>query len=653
MRKLLSTFIGLLVVFLTFGGFAYAYNEAPMLHEQVEAGLLPPVEERLPENPLVIKPLREVGKYGGTWVRWSTSRSWSYVRMMMYGHSPIRWEDDGLAIEPNWVESWESNPEATVWTFNIRKGVRWSDGHPLTTEDFMFWWNDMVLNLEMSDPVPDMFIAGGETALIEALDDYTFRVTYKEPAPLLIERLCMWPNAGHGERLIVPAHYLKQYHPDYSDFDNFEVFEEKMEWWVNPECPVLSEWMPAEHEPARRLILTRNPYFYAIDTEGNQLPYIDTIEVNYVENMEMIKLRLLNGEGHMQLRPYIDMSDMAMFQKNASNAGYNLHLWNSGSGTGPIVYLNWNHPDPDKMELYRMPEFRRALSLAINRSRMHKMVHYTTGELTTGTFSPNAIEFHRTETGKALYEEWRDMYVEYDPDAASAILDSIGVVDQNGDGWRDLPNGEPLTLRIDMDVAAEKIYTQSSEMTKADWEAIGLRTSLNPVDGSQMGIMDQTATFDVRDSWGLSDGPNFLVFPQWVAPIDLSRWAPLNGAWYSVQGTAKAQMDLDKDPRDRTPPREAPEPGGPVDRLQKLYDIAKVETDEDKRDELVHQMIRIHIDEGPFFIGTVAQFPRPLVVSNKMHNVPDGDDLPLGGYTDPWIMSYPAITNPAQYWLDE
>ena len=190
-------------------------------------------------------------------------------------------------------------------------------------------------------------------------------------------------------------------------------------------------------------------------------------------------------------------------------------------------------------------------------------------------------------------------------------------------------------------------------MTKADWEAIGIKTLLNPVDGSQMGIMDQTATFDIRDSWGLSDGPNVLVFPQWIVPIDLSRWAPLNGAWYSVQGTAKATQDLEKAPRDRTPPREEPEAGGPVDRLQKLYDIAKVETDEAKRDALVHQMIRIHIEEGPFFIGSISKFPRPFIVSRKMHNVPDGSDLPLGGYTDPWIMSYPAITNPAQYWLED
>ncbi|NLK07687.1 MAG: ABC transporter substrate-binding protein [Firmicutes bacterium] len=571
----------------------------------------------------------------------------------MYGHSPIRWIDDGLGIEPNWVESWESNADATVWTLNIRKGTRWSDGHLLTSEDFMFWWNDMVLNLEMSDPVPDMFIAGGETASIEALDQYTLQVTYREPAPLLPERLAMWPNAGHGERLIVPSHYLKQFHPDYSDSKDFEIFEEKMEWWFNPDCPVLTEWMPVDHQPARKLVLERNPYYYGVDTEGNQLPYIDTIEVNYVEDMEVVKLKLLNGEADMQVRPYVAMSDFAMLKKGEDAGGYNMYLWDSGSGTGPIFYPNWNHPDLEKRELYRSREFKAALSLALDRDRMQKMLFFNLGEKTTGTFSPKAIEFHRTEEGKELYAKWRDLYVEYEPERAETLLDSIGVVDQDGNGWRDLPSGAPLMVRIDFDATASKTDIQANEMAKADWEAVGIRTQLNPVDGAALSMMDKTASFDIRDSWELGDGPNHIVFPQWIVPIDLSRWAPLNGAWYSVQGTAKADMELDKDPRDRTPPREAPEPGGPVDRLQKLYDIVKIERDAEKRDALVKKMVKIHIEEGPFFIGTIADYPRAVIVNKKLRNVPDGKDLALGGFVNPTIMVYPAITNPAQYWFDE
>ncbi len=651
MLKRLSVLMVALLAVVALSSVALAYNEAPMLSEKVKAGLLPPVDERLPENPMVIKPLREVGKYGGTWVRQGMDRNWAHVRMLMYGHSPIRWEDDGMAIVGNWVEKWESNADRTLWTLHVRKGIKWSDGAPMTANDFMFWWNDMVLNNEMSDPVPDMFISGGETAEITAPDDYTIQVKFAETAPLLPERLAMWVNGGHGERMIVPAHYLKQFHPDYSDAEDFEVFEEMMEWWFNPECPVLTEWMPVQHEVSRRLILERNPYYYAVDTAGNQLPYIDRIEVNMVEDLEVIKLKILNGEADMQVRPYLATSDLSMMKKGEASGNFKVLLWDSGSGTGPIFYPNWTHPDPDKKELYRMPEFRRALSLAINRPRMQKMLYFGLGEITTGTFSPKAAEYNRTEEGAATFQEWKTAYSDYDPERAKKLLDSIGVVDTNGDGWREMPNGKPLSVRIDRNAATNRTDTQANEMVKADWEAIGVRTLLNPVDGSQMTLFDSSGTFDWHDSWELGDGPNHLVFPQWIVPIDVSRWAPLNGGWYSVQGTSKEGTELDKAPRDRSPVREQPEAGGPVERLQKLYDLAKVEPDEARRDELVLEMIRIHIEEGPFFIGTVANYPRIVVVSNKMKNVPDKDDLALGGFVNPWIVPYPAVTNPAQYWM--
>ena len=140
MRKVsvLSVIALVLTLVCTSAAFA-AYNEAPMLAEKVKAGLLPPVEERLPENPVVITPYHGIGQYGGTWVRFGTSTSFSEVRMCMYGHSPLRWTDS-LEIVGNWVESWESNEDKTEWTLHIRKGIKWSDGYPFTSADFMFWW---------------------------------------------------------------------------------------------------------------------------------------------------------------------------------------------------------------------------------------------------------------------------------------------------------------------------------------------------------------------------------------------------------------------------------------------------------------------------------------------------------------------------------
>lgn len=638
---LVSSFVG-----------AAGYAEAPQLAALVAAGELPPVEERLPQEPMVVTPLREVGQYGGTWYRYGTSQDWSDVRMKMYGFSPLRWVDDGLGIVGNWVQHWEANEDATLWTLHIRQGIKWSDGEPLTSADFMFWWEDMVLNPEMSDPVPDMYTAAGQPAEISAPDDFTIVIQYAEPSPLLPERLAMWPNAGLGERQIAPKHYLTQFHPDYSDeYTNFEVFEERMEWWTNPEAPVLSEWMVVEHQPGQRLVLERNPFFYAVDTEGNQLPYIDGMVTYFAENAEVVKLQWMQGQVDMQVRPYAQITDLTMLIDAQDQGDYTIEFWDSGTGTANTWFPNWNHPEDKKRELYRKPEFGQALSHAINRDTMQSMAFYGFGEPTTGTFSAKAAEFNRTEEGRQLFEEWRTSYMAYDPEKAMQLLDSIGVVDQNGDGWRQMPDGEELTLRIDYNAGTAQSDIQSNEMVKETWEAIGLKTELNPMDGSALQVLQRSAQYDIHNSWGVSDGPNIWVFPHWLVPVDQSRWAPLYGSWYQqVQaGTAADQNHLA--PRDRTPPRAEPDPDGPVARLQAIYDKARVEVDEAKRDQYAFEVVRIHIDEGPFVPGGVGAIPIPILVANHMRNVPTGEELASGGFVRPWIMVYPAITMPAQYWM--
>ena len=308
--------------------------------------------------------------------------------------------------------------------------------------------------------------------------------------------------------------------------------------------------------------------------------------------------------------------------------GYKVILWDSGSGTGPILYPNWNHPDDAKREVYRMPEFRRAMSMALNRQRMQSMLFFGLGERSTGTLSPKAAEFHRSEAGRQAYLDWRDSYVEYNPEEAKRLLDSIGVVDRDGDGWRDLPNGDPLVIRIDFNAAAQRFDVQTNELAEVDLEAIGLNVQLNPVDSSQLSLMDANATFDVHNSYGVSDGPNLLVFPQWLVPIDVSRWAPLNGGWYSVQGTAKEGTELDKAPRERSPIREQPEPGGPIERLQALYDLAKVEPDVAKRDSWPWRWYGFTLKK--VLHRNHCQPLSAVIVSNKMRNAPTNDDLAIG-----------------------
>ncbi len=653
-NKSLTLLIGLILVFsLSWGVMGVSENQAPELQEAVAEGELEPLADRLPDEPLIFEPAEDIGQYGGTWNRYGTAEDFGHVRMSFYGHSLLRWVDDGLGIEENLVTDWEQNEDATEWTLWFREGVKWSDGEPMTVDDIIFWWEDMVLDTEFPDAVPDIFMAGGETVEMVKIDDYTLRLEYEAPAPLVPERLAMWPNSGIGERMIVPGHYLKQYHPEYSEDGDYEALEEHVEWWIETDTPVLTAWNPVEYEPGEHIIYERNPYFYATDPEGNQLPYIDGIEVLFQADDEVAKLQLAEGNSDFQIRPSIlHVEDVSMLQSNAEEQGFEVIMWDSGSGTGPIYYPNHNHPDEEKRGLYRNPEFLRALSHAINRDRVNRMVYYDLGTPTTGTFSPKAAEYH-TEKGQEVYENWRDLAVEHDPEKAEELLDEVGVVDQNGDGWRQMPSGEELILRIDADAEAGEEYVHTNELVQEDWEAIGIQTMINPVDGAQLGIMDEQAEFDIRDSWELGDGPNHLVFPQWMVPIDQSRWAPLYGSWYAIQGTPQEDVDADKPPRERAPTWEEPEEGSFVVQLQEIYDKARVEADEEKRFEYVYEMINLHIEHGPVMIGTAGDYPRIGVKNVNLRNVPDSEDMAMGGFVNPWIMTQPASKLPSTWYFAE
>ncbi|MXZ41103.1 MAG: hypothetical protein F4Z18_04815 [Caldilineaceae bacterium SB0666_bin_21] len=295
-----------------------AYGEAPMLAEMVAAGTLPPVDERLPKEPLVIEPYNEIGQYGGTWHRFDTSSSGSHLVMAMYAYSPVHWVKDGLDKRPGLAKGWANNDDKTEWTLYLREGTRWSDGDAFTADDFLFWWDDMVLNTEHSDVPPDYMKSADAVTEVTKSDDYTLTFTFSDSAPLFLDRLAMWPNGTipGNEKLFVPEHYLRQFHPDFSDEETFELLDEKLNWPSNPDAPVLNPWMPVQYEPGTRLVLDRNPYYYAVDTAGNQLPYIDSIDMTFVENLEVSKLRVIAGEQEICGRPcrYQPLSELSVFR---------------------------------------------------------------------------------------------------------------------------------------------------------------------------------------------------------------------------------------------------------------------------------------------------------------------------------------------------
>lgn len=640
------------------------FQQAPALDDQD----LPPVEERLPETPYVI-PHNWVqpGKYGGVLnmnVFGTTGAGQANSdREFFYGHSMLRYLNDGQDLGPGLVEEWESNDDASEWTFHFRKGLKWSDGEPWTTENIIWWWEKFVLEQKMAVTPPDDARSGsGELAKFEAIDEVTLKLTFDTPAPLTADKIAAWVNGNIGKNgpiWMMPSHYLKQFHPETGtdvpdDWDTVGgLMEQKADWHRNPECPTMTGYKCKSFDNSSGVLLERNPYYWCVMPNGDQVPYIDEIQFNLVTDAEAGKLQIHQGaidyvHGWFN---QITLNDVQGLRDSADAAGTEVLLWDSGSGTGSILFFNYDYIDDDLRELIRDPRFRQAVSFAFNREAVRKSVYFNTGEKTTGTLSPKAVEFNVDESSKKLYEDWRDAYVAHDPDKAMALLDELGVKDSDGDGMRELPNGEKLELRLDYHADESAEHKGKDNQLVSDLKAVGLQMTQNPIPPQSYDDQWKTGKLMTRTNWEVGDG-HPLIYAGWVVPVQYSHWAPLHGQWYQQRGTGTNEKELELDPWERHPPRMEPESDGPIKKLWDLYDAAKVEPDEMKRHGLVWDIFKTHISDGPFFMGCVANYPQVMVVKKDLRNVPRNDNLALGGWVNPWIHPVPAVYDPECYYWE-
>jgi peptide/nickel transport system substrate-binding protein len=645
-----------------------SFKEAPTLAARVKAGDLPPVEERLPESPYVI-PHRwlATGNYGGR-LRMIMAESYSSaIKEYMYGRSFLRFLNDGLDIGPGLVESWESNDDATEWVFHFRKGLKWSDGEPWTTADIMYWWDDMVNNDEYTgvDPPDDVRSGKGTVAKVEAPDETTLTLTFDAPAPITPERLAAWVNSPAQEGSIgplwmQPKHYMKQFHPTYNKEitkkDWYLDHDNKGDFGRNPDCPTMTGWTIKTYQDGRSALFERNPYYWCVDTEGNQLPYIDEVQFSVVVDDEVQKLQMSEGKvdyvhgGHHGLV----LEDISGFKQSEDRTGVRVHLWDSGSGTGSIVFFNYDYPDKEMRELIRNPKFRQALSYAVNREDIRKSIYFATGEVTTGTLSPKGEMFTLNDEAKQNYVKWRDAYVKYDVEKAKSMLDELGVVDKDGDGKRELPSGAKLQISLDYPADATNEHIQKNNRYKRDWDAVGVATKLTPIAPEAFGETWGRGELMTTTAWEVGDCSP-LIYPGWVVPVETGHWAPLHGQAFIMQtgDPKKLEQQADIDPWKRTPPWILPEEGDPIDRLWKLYAQARVEPDQMKRVALLWEIQKIHIEDGPFFYGVVANYPRIVLVRDGLRNVPTKENLALGGWVNPWILPSPAVYDPETYFWEK
>ena len=518
-----------------------SFQEAPMLAALVASGDLPPVEERLPTNPLVISPADGIGKYGGTWFRAFTGPAdGQNMERPMKDH--LLYFDTGMTdVQPNIAESWTVNDDATVFTFTLRTGLKWSDGNDFTTEDIMFWYNQMLLNDEINPTTPAWAVHGGETLLYEKIDDVTFRVTAAKPYGLFIPLIASVIVAGphtrgdSGGGGYAPSHYLQQFHPDFvglatananaeaAGFDNWSnYFLNRNHANANPDSPMMTAWRVTQSINTSEWAFERNPYYYAVDTDGNQLPYMDKVVLTLAENLEVLNLRAIAGDFTVMGR-HIDIAKLPVFLENATAADYRVQFWKQPqSGIANVSFNESWDGDAELATFIQNVEFRRALSMGIERDQINEVFFLglgSTAGLCKGFPDPN-------NPGKYFGED----AVQFNAGSANAALDALGLDKKDSSGFRLLPSGERLTLSLPGVVAAFEDYVGINEMIAQQWknnlgilaEVQGLERSLHTERAEGNELMLQV--------WESSGRDSVLITPTHLLPVAGALFTDVLGA---------------------------------------------------------------------------------------------------------------------------
>lgn len=599
-----------------------AYSDSPILADRVAEGLLPPVAERLPAEPLVQVPWSEIGAYGGT-LRYSElniNADW-YLRHINNVHliqQPANPSFDlygviGAPTQPGVLDHFEMNEDGTVFTGRIREGLRWSDGVPVTTADIHYRIHDEYLNKEVHEVLPDWLNWGGIQTELEIVDDYTFRFVFGTPYGSFINNTL---QAWHGRwaRIITPAHYMKQFHVDYADWDRLhelmqqQGFEEREEWgrfYATPAGmfgvdfigtpdsvgftgvdmhPTLDPYVVIQDLGNGDWLLERNPYFFMVDPEGQQLPYIDRLRRTYVSDQEMMNLNIISGSTDVQGFG-LSVEDYPLYARHQASMGYNLLALPAWQDHLIVYPISMNHEDPVIEELLRDPRFRQALSLALDREHMKESMFLGFGRPAQVAPRP----------GTPFYEDgMEEAFAEYDPDRARQLLDEAGMIDQNGDGWRQLPDGRNFVMPFDFFVITAA-SVPSAELAQRYWEDVGIRVDVRQVDIGywfQMQAADQT----VATTWWLA-GSGFYHPGNWFWNIGRG-WE----AWMNSDG------ELGKEP---------PSVGKQLLNAKFRLEAA---ADDDTRMEAAREIWELQ-SEWLFIIGTVMAPLVPFVYSEDMANI--------------------------------
>lgn len=605
------------------------FNQAPMLEEMVAEGELPPLEERLPSDPIVVYPVEKIGEYGGTWNRvhmedemgpWKATALWA-------GEGLFKWPRHSLKyLIPN-LATFEWNESKTKVTFHLKEGVKWSDGEPLTVDDFLFWWEDMVLDERVPlNPTVGTFVAG-EPMEVTKIDDYTMEFEYSETYPFALKSF----NRFNDYWSIVPAHYMKQFHPEYNADLADEETQKLMDRFDNrhqyPDMPTYTAWRPVQWEAGKRAVFERNPYYWKVDAEGNQLPYIDRVVSRRVEDMEMQVVRAVEGEIDFQARNW-NMSDIPLLKEKEEQGDYRIIMWDRGDSAWPMLIPGYDHPDENIRDIMFNVNFRRALSFSIDRDRINEIVSLDLAEPHVSPITELTVV--PTAEGQQVYEEWESSWTGHQVEKAKELLDEMGMVDADGDGWRERPDGEDFRLTVIAGVN-ETMTIDALDLIREDWEEIGINMVIDTLSPTELQNRRLAGEY-MMQAWSSSTACSlFMAAAHWI-PVRYVSYAlhPLAARYYQTKGEKGIPPRTDY-----------------FKKMQDLYNEAMFTADDEKRYSLEVELYRMHLKYGPLMFSTLGNHPAPVLIKNNFHNVSKR------GILAAWSWNYPATAGIEQFYIEQ
>jgi peptide/nickel transport system substrate-binding protein len=596
---------------------SYAVAQTPAVPAEIseapffEGMDLPPVAERIGDEPLVVQPLEAIGTYGGTWrTALIGGQDTAWLERTANYDNLVTWAPDWSEVVPDVAKAFEVSDDATRYTFTLRKGTMWSDGEPFTSADVEFYVNSVYRNADLTTSL------GTSPFSIEVTDDQTFTIVFEEPEGFALQHMCE-PSGVTWTRY--PRHYLEQFHKDFNP-DGIDALVEEAgaaDWielfrlkgsgipgtpydarWSNPDLPRLNAWKLVEpYGEGTRVRFERNPYYWKVDTAGNQLPYLDEVVFDVVEDPEVLLLRAANGEIDMHTRHINTLANKPVLAENREKGDYEFIDIIPANMNTVIFALNMTHKNEQLREIFQNKDFRVGLSYAINRQEVIDAIFVSQGE--PWQLCP------RAET-PWYDEELAKQFTDYDIDKANEHLDKV-LPDKNGDGIRLMPNGDPLTFVVEVTGDLAATHVDVSNLVVDYWKAVGVSANLKPEDRSLLYTRKDANEHDCVVWQGGGGSNDAILDPRWYLPANgESNWAIAWYIWYAKPSNPQAE------------PMEPPEH---IKEQFRLYDEVQATADPEKQNDAFRQVLAIAKDT---FNGIGVSLPAPEYGIKKVNlmNVP-------------------------------